>query len=122
MELNKVEKRRKFIINIVFIALVLGLAYLFLEYALRWTMPFLLGFLVALIFRPAIRFCTEKTKLNKRFCAFVIVVIGYILVGLLQIVLTLLTFGIASVWGFIEGILILCGRRDTDSKGRMLLP
>ena len=83
MELNKVEKRRKFIINIVFIALILGLAYLFLEYALKWIMPFLLGFLVELIFRPFIRFCTEKTKLNKRFCSFVIVVIGYILVGLL---------------------------------------
>lgn len=48
--------------------------------------------------------------------------LGRIAIGLLQIVLTLLTFGIASVWGFIEGILILCGRRDTDSKGRMLLP
>lgn len=83
MDRNKTEKRRRFIINIVYIALVLGLAYLVLEYALGWVMPFILGFLVALAFRPLIRLCTEKTKLNKRFCAFVIVLLGYILVGVL---------------------------------------
>ena len=32
---------------------------------------------------------------------------GYIGIGLLQLVLTLFTFGLAGLWGFIEGILIL---------------
>lgn len=83
MELDNVAKRRRFIINITFYALILGLLYLFLEYALKWVMPFLLGFLVALAFRPVISFCVRKLKLNKRFCAFVVVLIGYFLVGLL---------------------------------------
>ncbi len=48
--------------------------------------------------------------------------LGRIAIGILQIAVTLLTFGVGSVWGLVEGILILCGRKDTDSKGRILLP
>ena len=35
-----------------------------------------------------------------------------------QIILSACTFGMASIWGFIEGILILCGSyRLTDARG-----
>ena len=37
--------------------------------------------------------------------------------GILQIVLTTLTCGAAGLWGFIEGILILCGNINTDANG-----
>ena len=40
--------------------------------------------------------------------------------AVIQLVLTLVTCGIAGVWGFIEGILILCGNINTDSQGRPL--
>ena len=83
MDLNKIEKRKNFIINIIFYAMVLFLAFLFLEYAISWIMPFLLGFLVALMFRPLIRLVSRVTRLNKRFCAFIIVLLGYILLGFL---------------------------------------
>ena len=45
---------------------------------------------------------------------------GYIGMGILQIVLTILTFGLAGLWGFTEGILILVQDNWTDSKGRLL--
>lgn len=83
MDLNKIEKRKNFIINIIFFAMVLFLAFLFLEYAISWIMPFLLGFLVSLMFRPLIRMVSQTTRLNKRFCAFVIVLLGYALLGFL---------------------------------------
>jgi TM2 domain len=42
--------------------------------------------------------------------------LGYTAIGVLQIVVTFLTFGLGAVWGFIEGIMILVGaepfRRD----------
>jgi len=42
--------------------------------------------------------------------------LGYTAIGILQIVVTFLTFGFGAVWGFIEGIMILVGaepfRRD----------
>ena len=37
--------------------------------------------------------------------------------GVLQIVLTVVTCGIAGLWGFIEGIMILCGNINTDANG-----
>lgn len=38
--------------------------------------------------------------------------------ALLQIFLTLITFGIAGLWGFIEGIMILVSNDWTDGQGR----
>jgi TM2 domain-containing membrane protein YozV len=47
--------------------------------------------------------------------------LGYIGIGIAQIVVTLLTFGLGAVWGFIEGILILVGSGITrDAQGRPL--
>jgi TM2 domain-containing membrane protein YozV len=46
--------------------------------------------------------------------------LGYVGIGILQIVVTLVTCGIGSLWGFIEGILILTGWMETDAQGRPL--
>jgi TM2 domain-containing membrane protein YozV/ribosomal protein S27E len=47
--------------------------------------------------------------------------LGYIGIGIAQIVVTLVTCGIGSVWGLIEGILILTGSSiTTDANGRPL--
>ena len=44
--------------------------------------------------------------------------LGYIGIGIIQIVVTILTCGAGSLWGFIEGILILCGTTiTTDADG-----
>ena len=40
--------------------------------------------------------------------------------GAIQIVATMVTCGLAGIWGFIEGILILCGKIHTDSTGAEL--
>lgn len=46
--------------------------------------------------------------------------LGYTKKGILQIVLTIVTCGIAALWGLIEGILILCGNINTDANGNRL--
>ncbi|MGN0182227.1 MAG: NINE protein [Candidatus Ornithomonoglobus sp.] len=38
-------------------------------------------------------------------------------IGVIQIIVTLITCGAGALWGFIEGILILCGKIDKDAKG-----
>jgi hypothetical protein len=41
--------------------------------------------------------------------------LGYVGVGVIQIVVTLVTCGVGGLWGFIEGILCFCGAmRDID--------
>ncbi|NLP14280.1 MAG: TM2 domain-containing protein [Clostridium sp.] len=47
--------------------------------------------------------------------------LGYTTMGIIQIVVSLITCGAGSIWGFIEGILILCGSTITkDAKGNPL--
>ena len=41
--------------------------------------------------------------------------LGFVGIGILQIVVTFVTLGIGGIWGFIEGVLCLCGAmRDVD--------
>ena len=46
--------------------------------------------------------------------------LGYTSKGAIQIVVSIVTCGIGSIWGFIEGIMILCGSIKTDAQGRPL--
>ena len=47
--------------------------------------------------------------------------LGYTTMGIIQIVVTLVTCGFGSLWGFVEGIMILCGSTiTTDAKGNPL--
>jgi len=46
--------------------------------------------------------------------------LGYVGIGIAQILVTIVTFGIGAIWGFIEGILILTGSMNKDAKGNSL--
>lgn len=46
--------------------------------------------------------------------------LGYTKRAIIQIILTFCSCGIGSLWGFIEGILILCGNINTDANGNPL--
>jgi len=48
--------------------------------------------------------------------------LGFVGIGILQIVVSLLTFGIGAWWGIIEGIMILCRAQAfaADAEGRPL--
>lgn len=48
--------------------------------------------------------------------------LGYTKKAVIQIIVTLVTCGAAGLWGFIEGILILCGSSiTTDANGNPLV-
>ncbi|MCI5918024.1 MAG: NINE protein [Roseburia sp.] len=40
--------------------------------------------------------------------------------GIIQIIVTIVTCGIGAIWGLVEGIMILTGAINTDSKGNPL--
>ncbi len=46
--------------------------------------------------------------------------LGFIGIGIAQIIVTFFTCGIGALWGFIEGIMILCNAMPTDAEGRPL--
>ncbi len=60
----KVEKRREFLINIMFLAAILALAYVFFKYLFWVTAPFVLTFLIAILLQKPIRALDRKSKKN----------------------------------------------------------
>lgn len=46
--------------------------------------------------------------------------LGYTGIGIAQIAVSIVTCGIGSIWGLIEGILILTGSINADAKGQPL--
>jgi TM2 domain-containing membrane protein YozV len=47
--------------------------------------------------------------------------LGFTKKAIIQIVVSLVTCGIGGLWGFIEGIMILCGKITTDAQGNELV-
>jgi len=46
--------------------------------------------------------------------------LGYTGIGIVQIIVTLCTFGLGALWGFIEGVLILVGSFNKDKQGNII--
>ncbi|MBQ7096845.1 MAG: sporulation integral membrane protein YtvI [Clostridia bacterium] len=74
------EKRRKFIVNVTYFALIVSLVFLFFKYAVVWLMPFIIGFILASIANPLVSKICGKTGINRRLCAFVVMLLEYFLI------------------------------------------
>lgn len=79
----KTEKKRAFLINLLFIAAVLGLIYVFFKYLFWPVAPFVLSFFFAVLLQKPLRWLVKKTKAKLR--------------GLWSVVLVLLSIGVILV-------------------------
>ena len=103
MRMDKAEVRRKKIINIVYYAIVLGLAYLFLKYCFSMFAPFLIAFFIAVIVQKPTNFITRKTKIKKGITATILVLLLYlVIVALISLIGVKLVDGIKSLIAFIQ--------------------
>lgn len=84
MQNEHLEKRREFIINTAYITLVVVLVLLGLRYAVKWLMPFIVGFLVALAVNTPVSAICKRTKINRKFCTVIILIVEYSLFILLM--------------------------------------
>ncbi|MCC8016788.1 MAG: sporulation integral membrane protein YtvI, partial [Clostridiales bacterium] len=86
---EKVEKRKAFLINFAFAALILGIIYVFFKYMFWITAPFVLSFFFAVLLQRPIRWLDKKSK-NKchALWAFVLVFlsIAIILIPIITII------------------------------------
>ncbi len=94
----KLEKRRQFIINFLYFAIILGIVILIARYALGVVMPFLIALLVSLLLKPAVSFFHEKWKLPRGLTSILLVVVFYAILGLLLIVLGVQLFAAAKAF------------------------
>lgn len=59
---EKVEKRRAFLIDLVYVAAIIGLIYVFFKYCFGVAAPFLLSFFFAVILQRPLRWLDKRTK------------------------------------------------------------
>lgn len=78
--MTDIEKKKKFIINVVYFTLILGLFYFFMKYAFWLLFPFLFGFFVAMILQKPVRKITEKTPIKKGLASTLCVMLALIVV------------------------------------------
>lgn len=90
--MDKTEARKKTIINIVYWILVLGLIFLAVTRGLGYIMPFLLGFVVAMIVKPVIDWMERKLRGRRKLLSIITVLFFYLVIGTL-----LTTLGIVVI-------------------------
>ncbi len=69
------EKKRKVIIDVLFLAVVALVIYFLMKYVAVWTLPFIIGVLVAIILQKPVDFLTKKTKLPRTFWSILLVIL-----------------------------------------------
>lgn len=75
-----VEKRFEKIINAVYIALIIGLSYLFIKYCLGMVFPFIIAFFVAMIVQRPTNALYKKTKKFKGIISTVFVLLIFLMI------------------------------------------
>ncbi|MEN6419330.1 MAG: sporulation integral membrane protein YtvI [Clostridiaceae bacterium] len=94
----ELEKRKKFIVNFLYFAIILGIVIVLTRYALGMLTPFLIALVVSLLLKPVVAFLRDKCHLHKGFAGAIVVALFYALVGLLLIVLGVQIFSAAKAF------------------------
>ena len=80
---NKTEKRRRFLINFAYIAVIIAIVYLLVNYALLSLMPFVIALIISAILQPLIRLITRNTKIGQKPAAIIVIILAVCTVGVL---------------------------------------
>lgn len=79
--MEKVEKRRAFIINTVYAAILIGLFYLGIKYALGVIWPFVIAFFLAMVLQRPVNFLAKKTPLKRGISSVIMVLFLLVIIG-----------------------------------------
>ncbi len=82
--MDKIEKRRAFIINTVYVVILIGLFYLAIKYALGVIWPFAVAFFLAMVLQRPVNCLVKKTPVKRGLASgimvlFILVIIGSLL-------------------------------------------
>lgn len=76
------EKKRGFIINFVYYAIILFMVYVTIKYGFSMLSPFILAFAIASLLKRPSRFLARKLKISKRVTAILLVLLFYSTMGI----------------------------------------
>ncbi|MDR3552090.1 MAG: sporulation integral membrane protein YtvI [Clostridia bacterium] len=103
---SREEKKRRFIIDCLFIAIILAVAWFTLKYLLAWVLPFIIGYLIAAIVQPVAWLMHRKLHVGREFAGvFCVVVFVLLFVLLLTFGMSWLLHELASVAGMLPLLL-----------------
>lgn len=77
----KVERRRGFLINLMYMAVLIAAGVLVLRYLFAWMLPFVLAFIVASALQRPLHWLVRKTRLSKKIFSVVLVVLVVLLIA-----------------------------------------
>lgn len=96
------EKKKRFIVDVLFYVCVFGLLYLFFKYLLVWLMPFVIGFLVAALLQKPINLLAKRTRISRRVIS---PILTFLLVGVIGVgVAALIHNGIGEIASLISRV------------------
>jgi len=85
--MHNTEKQKAFILHVIYIALILGLGYIAIKYILPLLMPFVIGVIIAVLFRKIIDYIEKKIRIKRTFVSIIILIIFY---GLLAFIISII--------------------------------
>ncbi len=99
-----IEKKKNFIINIAYIAVVLALFYLFFKYVLGAILPIIIAVIVAFILQRPVNFICRKTHLKKGIVSAVTVLVSFL--TFVSVIVLLFVWLFSELKGFIQYLII----------------
>lgn len=81
------EKRKKFIVNLIYCGFIFLLIYIALQYGLGLLAPFLLAFVIAYLLKRPAQFLSKKLKIPYKPIALLLVLLFYSTIGILAVLL-----------------------------------
>lgn len=102
--MNTVEKRRNFIIDTFYFALLIGLFYLFMKYAFGICFPFILAVFVAALLQRPVNWLTKKLHGGRGIISALLVIFCFLVLG--SIIILLLSKLFSEVKGLFDYLLI----------------
>ena len=101
--MEQITKRRNFIIDVVYFAMLIGLFYLFFKYAFGVCLPFIFAIFIAAVLQKPVNFLVGKTKGKFRGAiSAVLAVFCFVILGSLVALLLVKLFGeLRSFFGYI---------------------
>ena len=75
-----IEKKKSFIINTVYAAILIALFYLFFKYALGTVFPIICSLIIAMVLQKPVNFLCKKTPLKRGIVSTFLVLISFLFV------------------------------------------
>ena len=99
------EKQKKFLIKFAYLTVILGLGYVAIKYLVPALLPFVIGMIIAVIFKGPIGKISNRFKINRSLVSVFVLIIFYAVFAVVLLLLgsQLLSLGedgIAKIPGF----------------------